>query len=146
MRLVACVACVLLVCRAAGEDKPQGGDEKAFQGTWEVVEHLPGAKAQPPVVYYKVVVAGTKLTLHSKLGDKTHATECEFKLDPTTAPKQLDLISPRWGTYPGLYEFKDGKLRLCYRGPGSTRPKDFDDAAAGNQVTTFLVLKLQPKT
>jgi hypothetical protein len=45
-----------------------------------------------------------------------------------------------------LYEFKDGKLRVCYRGPGSTRPKDFDDMADGNMATTFFVLKLKPKS
>ena len=44
-------------------------------------------------------------------------------------------------TYLGLYEFKDRELRICYRGPGSSRPKDFADKAADGSSTVFIVLK-----
>jgi uncharacterized protein (TIGR03067 family) len=69
-------------------------------------------------------------------------------LDPKAAPKQID-FAPTEGaskgqTYLGLYEVADGRLRLCYRGPGSTRPKDFEDKSAGNAVTVFISL-VRPK-
>jgi hypothetical protein len=34
-------------------------------------------------------------------------------------------------TDPGIYELKDGRLRICYRAPGNKegkRPQDFSDA------------------
>ena len=74
----------------------------------------------------------------------------EFKLDPEASPKEIDFTptdkdNPNKGkAYLGLYEVTAGRLRICYRGPGSTRPKDFNDKSAGNEVTTFVVLKLSP--
>jgi hypothetical protein len=38
-------------------------------------------------------------------------------------------------TYLGLYDFKEGRLWFCYRGPESTRPKNFNDKP--NNFSTF---------
>jgi hypothetical protein len=53
-------------------------------------------------------------------------------------------VANKGRTYEGLYEVKDGKLRICYRGPDSTRPKDFEDTSAGNTRTTFISLVRPP--
>ena len=99
-------------------------------------------------MYVKAVFKGDKLTLYSELAGKNNEIECTFKLDATVTPKRID-FAPVTGankgqTYSGLYEFKGGELRICYRGPRSTRPKDFNDEGDGKFATTFLVLKRKP--
>lgn len=141
--LVSLVICVSAGAVAAGA----GDDSKAVQGTWVVTDHQP--QAEPKVVYEKAVIKGDKLTLHSDFMGKKHEVECVFKLDPTATPKRIDFTpvsgASKGQTYPGLYELKkDGEMRICYRGPGSTRPKNFDDKNDGAIGTTFLVLKIKP--
>jgi uncharacterized protein (TIGR03067 family) len=129
---------------SAGDDSK--GDEKAIQGTWEVIEQ---PEALPKVVYDKIVFKGNKLIMYLSLGEQKAEAECEFKLDPSANPKQID-FTPLAGAnkgkpFRGLYEFKDGKLMICYRGQGASRPKDFGDKIDGTIGTTFLVLKPFPK-
>jgi uncharacterized protein (TIGR03067 family) len=142
MRAFTTAAVLTLVLSGPGATRdPAQTDQQAVQGDWEVVEHLP-ADAIPPVVYTRVVFAGDKLTLHCRLEDQTASVTCTFKLDPKGSPKQMDFTPARGGKpYLAIYALKDGKLRIAYRGPTSTRPKDFADTRAGNLVTTFLTLK-----
>ena len=134
--LLACLCAAGLCAVGDAEDKAKE-DETAIQGTWVTVARTKPAK--PDVICEQVVFKGDKLTFHYKLDGQPFTTECKFKLDPTATPKRID-FTPTEGDnkgkpYPGIYEFKDGKLLFAYRGPMSTRPKGFDDAAAGNDVT-----------
>ena len=70
--------------------------------------------------------------------------------EPDRLPKEIDFTPTEGGnkgkTYRGLYEVKAGRLRFCYRGPGSSRPRDFSDQhdPKTNGGTVFIVLKLSP--
>jgi uncharacterized protein (TIGR03067 family) len=101
------------------------------------------------VVYEKFVFKGDKLIMYLSLGDQKAEVECEFKLDPLASPKQIDFTpiaeANKGKSYRGLYEFKDGQLKICYRGRGASRPKDFNDKIDGTIGTTVLVLKPTPK-
>jgi uncharacterized protein (TIGR03067 family) len=99
------------------------------------------------VLLERVVIKGDTLTFHYNLDGKKFTSATKFKLDPTASPKQIDFTPTAGGnkgrTYLGLYEVKAEQLKLCYRGPESTRPKDFDDEHDPNTngTTTFIVLK-----
>ena len=141
---------VLIVLVGAASARPNElcpDDQKAIQGSWDVVEQLPDAV--PNVKYQSLVFKDGKLTFHAALGEQKTTVSCEFKLDPAKTPKHIDFTvterEKKGNTYSGLYEFKDGQLKICYRGPGSTRPKDFSDKQDGTIGTVFLVLKPSPK-
>jgi uncharacterized protein (TIGR03067 family) len=143
---VAGVFLIGLVPSLSADEKP-GADEKAVQGSWNLKAR--GKPAEPDVICEKVVFKGDKLTFHYKLGDQRSTSECTFKLDPTSSPKAIDFTPTDGGNkgkpYLGLYEFKDGELCICYRGPGSTRPKSFNDSSAGNAVTVIYWFEPTPK-
>jgi uncharacterized protein (TIGR03067 family) len=145
---------VVAVCSLSGlagtaDDKPKG-DAQLVQGSWDWDPAAKQSDAQPQVLLERVVIKGDTLTFHYSLDGKKFTTPTKFTLDPKASPKEIDFTptdkdNPNKGkAYLGLYEVKAGQLKICYRGPGSTRPKDFDDKSAGNDVTTFIVLKPSP--
>jgi uncharacterized protein (TIGR03067 family) len=144
IRLIA----VLVVCLCWGiagtaQDKSKD-DTHRIQGTWDWDPAEAQSDAEPQVILERVVIKGNKLTFHYQLGDQRFTSTTEFKLNPQKGPKEID-FTPLEGankgkTYLGLYEIMKGRLKICYRGPGSTRPKDFDDKVEGNNGTAFVHL------
>jgi uncharacterized protein (TIGR03067 family) len=117
-------------------------DAAPLQGTWDWDPAAEQSAALPRVDLERVVVKGDTLTFHYRMGDERFTSVTTFTLDPKAAPKRIDFAKtegPRKGqTYLGLYEVADGKLRICYRGPGSTRPTAFDEQKDGNSGTMFI--------
>ena len=148
-RILTVVAVCTLGLASIAQDKPKD-DAHLVQGSWDWDPTLKQSDAQPVVLLERVVVKGDTLTFHYSLDGKKFTTPTEFKLDPKGSPKEIDFTptdqdnANKGKAYLGLYEVKAGQLRICYRGPGSTRPKDFNDKAAGNDVTTFILLKPSP--
>ena len=141
--------CSLCGVAAVARDQPKD-DSQLVQGAWDWEPAAKQSEAKPQVLLERVVIRGAKLTFHYKFDDKRFTSETEFKLDPKASPREID-FAPTEGankgrTYLGLYKIEDGKLWICYRGPGSTRPKNFDDKSAGNDATVFIVLKRPPTT
>jgi uncharacterized protein (TIGR03067 family) len=116
-----------------GQDKPNA-DQKTIQGAWKVIMQKPEAKG---VALEKLIINENKMSFHYKLGERfakpNDTVETEFKLDPTTSPKQIEfsaVAGPNKGKlYLGIYEINGDKLRICYRGPGKARPKDINENA-----------------
>jgi uncharacterized protein (TIGR03067 family) len=123
------------------DDQPKD-DHKALQGAWQVGSHLP--KAEPPVEYEQLVFKGDKLIFHTRLEDKRDVTETEFKLDPKSDPKEIDITPLEGGskgqTYLGIYELKEGNLTIAYRGPGEKRPANFNAKQKDNGNVVFIYL------
>jgi uncharacterized protein (TIGR03067 family) len=136
---------------AAAEDKTKE-DLKLLQGIWDWDPAAKQSEAEPVVLVERVVIKGDTLTIHYSLDGKKFGTPTEFKIDATASPKQINFAATdkdnagRGLTYFGLYELKAGQLKICYRGPGSSRPKSFDDKGDGNNATSFLTLKARPGT
>jgi uncharacterized protein (TIGR03067 family) len=124
---------------APSDAQPADVDLKGLQGEWVVVEHRP--VGEPKITYEKMLVKDDKLTLYSVLGNQHGSREFAIKLSPKASPKRIDFAPGTGKEFFGLYQFKDGMLKICYRGPGATRPKDFDDLTDGTIATTFLVFK-----
>lgn len=141
--------CSLSGVAAIARDKPKD-DAQLVQGSWDWDPAAKQSEAKPQVLLERVVIRGDKLTFHYNLDGKRFTSPTEFKLDPKASHREID-FTPTEGAnkgraYLGLYKIEDGRLWICYRGPGSTRPKDFDDKSAGNDATVFIVLKRPPIT
>jgi uncharacterized protein (TIGR03067 family) len=143
--------CSLCGLTGLAQDKPRD-DKELLQGRWDWDPAAKQSDAQPVIHLEHVVIKGDTVTFHYKVvkdGTKSTSTS-RFTLDPNSSPKFFDFTPNEGGnkgkTYHGLYELKDGRLRICYRGPGSTRPKDFDDKHDPNTngSTTFIVVKRAP--
>ncbi len=151
MRMYGAAVAVLCACSLLpGVAQVAPGDGALLQGSWEWDPAVPPPEAIPQVLVERVVVKGDTLTFHYRLGDQRSTHVTRFTLDEKGSPKRID-FTPVGGanagrTYFGLYDVKDGKLRLCYRGPGSTRPKDFGDKQEPNSsaATAFIDLVLSP--
>ena len=152
--MVRILVLIALLCVAThsgvAQDKPKQAKDDAtlLQGVWHWDPDAKQSEAKPVVLLERVVVKDAKLTFHYKLDGKAFTSETTFKLDPKAFPRAID-FTPTEGankgkTYLGLYELRDGKLKICYRRPGSTRPKNFLDKAQGTGLTTFIVLKPTP--
>lgn len=86
--------------------------------------------------------AGEAVTLTIQ-GDKFGGET--FTLDPTKSPKHIDVLSVddkgRAITLPGIYELKDGELKVCFPFPFGgkfdkigQRPTEFGSKRGGNDV------------
>lgn len=148
-RILAGLAVFALALTGAAQDKPKD-DTQLVQGTWDWDPAAKQSDAKPVILLERVVIKGDTLTFHYSMDGKKFTTPTTFSLDPKASPRTIDFTPTEKGNankgkkYLGLYEVKAGQLRICYRGPGSTRPQDFDDKADGTNGTVFVTLKLAP--
>src|SRR4029077_3860953 len=71
-----------------------------------------------------LTVAGREMTIVSpETGEKRTAT---YRIDPTTSPRQIDLVTRNDRIFRGIYKFEDEDLIVCLQ-PGDRvdRPDDF---------------------
>src|SRR5262249_25716715 len=106
-------------------------DRELLQGTWKVT----AAKKNGQAIGDDELAQIKMLPVEFKGDTVTARGPCDYKLDPSKTPKAID-VSPQEGppgekgqTFRGIYELKGDDLRICFRGPGMERPKNFDDAA-----------------
>ncbi len=146
---------VLLLALVAGDD-PKATEE--LEGQWRQKQL---GFLEPPAGIWKLIY-GHELSLDdpsalirdrsalSIRGEKVtfkngeHEEEVKFRLDPTKTPKTVDILIDNKPKYLGVYEVKDGELRLGF-GDGKTRPKK-PEIEEGETGRVFLVLDLvKPK-
>ena len=139
MRLSAILCGLLVSVPGGGRADDADKDADRLQCTWVVVTNeSEGGKADEEYNRrdgYRLVVAGRRLTWKSKsVGD----TEVAFRLDPTKAPKALDL-DVRDGRVGNecIYELDGDRLRICIAHFGQPRPTEFRATAK----TSLLVLR-----
>lgn len=139
--------CTVGLCGMA-EDQPK--DVQRIQGSWDWDPNARQSDAEPVILVERVVIKGDTLTIHYKMDGVRFTTPTKFTLNAAGSPREIDFTptdkaNSNFGkNYLGLYEVKEGQLKICYRGPGSTRPKSFNDTFTGTDQTTFLVLKRAP--
>jgi uncharacterized protein (TIGR03067 family) len=149
VRWIISLSAIGLLCGSIGvaQDKPKD-DVKLIKGSWDWDPAEKQSDAIPQTE--KIVSTEDKMTFHYNFNGKKFTTECTFKLNQDGSPKEIDFTPTEGGNkekpYPGLYEFKAGQLKICYRGPGATRPKNFDDThdTKTNLSTVFIYLKRTP--
>ncbi len=110
-------------------------DAELLQGTWQTVDLEANGERKPDdeinelkIVFEKDMVFALKPTGPDR--------KVKFKLDPSKAPKAIDLIaidgSDQGKIATGIYSLKDGKLKLCINlfGKDTTqRPTEFKTQA-----------------
>jgi uncharacterized protein (TIGR03067 family) len=150
MSFIAAMFLGMLTCCPAEPDDKEKIDAARLQGKWDWDQSEPQSDAEPKSALERIVIKDDTLTFHYRHIDprskeKTSTASTVFKLNPHTSPKQIDIIPTEGGnkgkTYHGIYEFENGRLKMCYRGPGASRPKNFDDKADGNAGTFFIYVK-----
>jgi uncharacterized protein (TIGR03067 family) len=135
IRLIACVAILGLV---AADDAKKELDK--FGGTWKYTSmNVEGVDA--PADEFKsvtVVIEGDHFVVKDPQSESTGT----FKVDPSKNPKTMDVhfdTGPEKGnTFLGIYEFVDGKLRVCLNLRVKPRPTEFAAKPGSGRVLETL--------
>jgi uncharacterized protein (TIGR03067 family) len=128
---------------ARSGDPPKAQDAQ-LEGDWEAVSVVRDGKVVPQPDDSKpiVTIKGSRTTF--KVGDRV--VEQSLVVDTAKTPKTID-VSPGDGSEPGetkhgIYEIKDGILRICLGDPGQDRPSDFNPKeGSGYAVLTLKRIK-----
>lgn len=135
----------LLAClsTAGGADADKAKkDNEALQGTWAIVEVVASGVVAPKdkLKDGRFIVDKDRLTIRGVPGDKEDY-EFRFRVDPSTTPKQIDLVVVKGGKkgehQPGIYQLDGDTLTMCFpmRVSGG-RPKQFQ-APEGSGVALY---------
>lgn len=120
------------------KDKPKK-DEDAIQGTWQLDTIDLGGVAPPAGQDLKTIrftFKEGKLSV-SRMGGPDKK-EGEYKIDPTTKPKNLDLTESGGRLSPGIYELNGDTLKICIaEGQNPVRPTEFKSNGPQNAVVVF---------
>ncbi len=126
---------------------PEPTDLERMQGEWAVAVLIGRGVSASPVTLEtaRVRISGTTMTL-TGLGPEQKTT---FKLDTTQTPRQFDtqfLSGPGRGQMePGIYEFADGRLRICFASlEKPVRPTTFISNLENKQELIVLERELGP--
>lgn len=109
----------------AAQDAGAQKDLAAMKGDWKVIRADRNGHAASEELLKQMSVNITDDTI--TVNDGQRKFPAKFKLNPSTQPKQIDLSPAESSDVKilGIYEIKDGVLKLCYlRGEGE-RPKEF---------------------
>ena len=122
-------------------------DLKRLEGKYKMTGMESGGRDDPDAEQKGVLINGTAYYF---LFNGKKGAGSRIKLDPTTTPKSIDLISGR-GTSKGIYRFtEDGELQICInqaQGAGSDkRPTKFTTKPAIGAGSVFYTLEPEKKT
>ncbi len=136
---------VVLLLGAGGADEQNKEIEK-FAGTWEIAELLYNGDDESKLGF-KVTFKGNEGVVEGNANVKNEYAKIKFKIDPSKKPKHMDITvadgSQTDAKMQGIYDFKDGQLRMCVKVFGTERPTEFASPACSSIV--LLVLKKAAK-
>jgi uncharacterized protein (TIGR03067 family) len=120
----------LVLIIAQGEPASGQADLKALQGTWQATSYELKGQTAPPEFVAKGRYAFEKEQLTMFEGEEI-VGKVRIVLHPETSPKGIDWINEapgqgKGGKVEGIYEIKDGTLKLCFS--KSKRPTEFVSA------------------
>jgi len=121
-------------------------DLKQLQGTWVVVAaERGGKKAEGPD--YEKFAAGFRLVIEGDMfravGPGSDDSAGTVRVDTSGTPKEITFTRKDGKQTRGVYELRDGTLRLCSGSAGDPRPKEFKTAPGDTAI--LLTLKKQAK-
>lgn len=127
-------------------------DWKELQGTWKAVA-LEASGQEAPESAFKdkcMVIRGDTMSRVGRLGEVEALLDFrDFRIDPTTSPKALDLSKTDDGEFAefsqSIYEVDGDTLRVCFsQQSDAPRPKSFD--TAGTRYFCFTLKREEPAT
>jgi uncharacterized protein (TIGR03067 family) len=133
---------LLVVSMLLAADEPKSADEaaKQIEGVWQGVSLEQDGNKNDDADKITVTIKDGKYEV--KLGDETTG-KGKLKLDATKKPHAMDIMVEEGAgsgeTQLGIYEVKDGMLKICFAKPDKPRPAEF--SAKEGSGNTFIVLK-----
>jgi uncharacterized protein (TIGR03067 family) len=132
---------------------PASPDLTQLQGDWETASLIEGGKwlaTEDGFNGLLLQIKGNKFVIAERKpnGEKSEVDTGRIEINSTTYPKTIDFIGRAQSTF-GIYEFKDGVLRVCLVEQGGTdapaeeripntkaakRPTTFDSPAGSNMM------------
>ncbi|WP_157369923.1 hypothetical protein [Zavarzinella formosa] len=123
VKLLAVAGCLCLTAGVRADD----GKDDTLRGKWNIV----GMVYRGQVQDFGGPTGGTMTITDGKLQLKylSYDTPSEWAIaiQPSVIPRRIDVRLPHDDERRlGIYELKDGVLRIIFARPGDDRPKDFD--------------------
>jgi uncharacterized protein (TIGR03067 family) len=129
--VLGCTLGVAGLVAASGADKEAAinRDRGLYRGTWRAVSLQVDGKMAADQDTKKLTVINHPGGLWSLLSDGKEISAGTSEIDPTKLPKTIDFV-PTMGNdkgklYLGIYELEGDHRKLCFAGPGKSRPLDF---------------------
>jgi uncharacterized protein (TIGR03067 family) len=127
----------------AADAKDARKEQALLQGTWTTERLEYNGKDMSDKYKLTFVFKGDQITVGGNDEVKKEYAKVEFKLDPGTAPKCLDIKVlggiQKDAALEGIYELKGDKLKICVKVQGKDRPDKF----ASPEGTGIALLVLQ---
>ena len=121
------------------EDPLKHPDMVAMQGEWGCTLNIRAGQKQPEEVVETLFRDVKDDIVTVSLFDKP-LQKAKFTINPNVSPKQMDVTAlegpAKDKVAPGIYEIKDGVLRICTAPPGGTRPAAFESKEGSNHSLT----------
>jgi uncharacterized protein (TIGR03067 family) len=137
LRMLVVMATGLVTVAAVAQE-----DAGKLQGKWKLVRYERAGEQKPLLKNDVASLSADKLTfpaLGKNLG---------YKIDPTKAPKQIDLTNAgtnRRQVWSGIYELEGDTLKLCVAtGSDQTRPQQFTTKGTDSARMYFIFERLKP--
>lgn len=138
VRLLGLIVVSLLV--AADDTKKADEAAKQIEGAWQGVSLEQDGNKNDDADNFTVKIKDGKY--EAKIGDEATG-KGRLKLDPTKKPHAMDIMVEEGAnsgeTQLGIYEVKDGILKICFAKPDKPRPTEF--SAKEGSGNTLVVLK-----
>jgi uncharacterized protein (TIGR03067 family) len=133
---------LLVVSLLLAADDTQKADKaaKQIEGVWQAVSLEQDGNKNDEANNFTVKIEDGKY--EAKMGEET-TSKGELKLDPTKKPHAMDIMVEEGAnsgqTQLGIYEVKDGNLKICFAQADKPRPTEF--SAKEGSGNTLIVLK-----
>ena len=134
---------------AGGAQNPAADQElKQLQGIWKVVAAEANGQKVPAedLGRYQLLIEPSGHMTAFRDGAIT--LQGSLTLDPSRTPKTLDVTFTKGQqsgkTAQGIYELKDGALKVCRANPGQSRPAEFA-SPPGSGLTLIVYERAKPR-
>lgn len=121
------------------DDPVKHPDLQAMQGEWGCTLNIRNGQKVPDDVAETLFRDVKDNLMTVSLFDKP-LQKARFTLNPNVTPRQIDVIAlegpAKDKVTPGIYELKDGVLRICSAPPGAARPTTFESNEGSNITLT----------
>ena len=128
---------MLIALLFQAKDEGKHPDLVAMQGEWGCTLNIRDGQRQPDDVAETIFRDVKDDIVIISLFDKP-LQKGKIKLDPTTSPKQIDMTMlegpAKDAVSSGIYEIKDGVMKICSAPPGQPRPTVFE-SKTGSRVS-----------
>jgi uncharacterized protein (TIGR03067 family) len=119
------------------DDDAAGRDRAAYVGIWRAIEIEADGNPQP-ARERNIVVVNREDGTWTMTVDGREASSGTNTIDPLATPAEIDIeITAGDGAGSkllGIYELEDNRRRLCFRGGGEWRPRDFTTTPGSKTV------------